>query len=166
MPDKQLTIEQLLTMLAQTPTRITALTTELTPAQAQAAPSPGEWPINAVLAHLRSCADVWGGYIMTILAEDKPTVKVVNPRSWIKKTNYPTLDFAPSLHSFVTQRAALLATLEALPPEGWSRVLIAEWYGRTAERNVYNYAWRLAVHERSHIKQIERTAKAISRSQP
>ncbi len=166
MPDKQLTIEQLLTMLAQTPTRIAALTAEQTPIQLCTGPSLAEWSANDVLAHLRSCADVWGNCITTIIAEDMPTMRPVNPVTWIKKTNYRELDFQHSLDYFAMQRAALLAVLESLPPEGWTRAATVTGAGKPRERNVHNYAWRLAVHERSHIKQIERTATAISRSQP
>ena len=50
-----------------------------------------------VLAHLRACADVWGNYIRTIIAEDRPQFRAVSPRTWIKQTDYPDLAFRPSL---------------------------------------------------------------------
>lgn len=52
-----------LSTLRVTPSRIAEVTAGLTPAQARAAPSEGEWSVNEVLAHLRSCADIWGGSI-------------------------------------------------------------------------------------------------------
>lgn len=66
--EKPFTIEQALTILAQTPQRIAALTADLTPAQLRTPPAPGEWSANDVLAHLRSCADIWGGCIRRLLA--------------------------------------------------------------------------------------------------
>ena len=33
---------------------------------------------------------MWGKYIVEILTEDRPTIKAVNPTTWIKKTNYAT----------------------------------------------------------------------------
>ena len=63
MPERSLTIEQVLIMLAETPPRIAALTAGLAPAQLRTAPNQGEWSANDVLAHLRSCADVWGNCI-------------------------------------------------------------------------------------------------------
>src|SRR5439155_1220433 len=122
--------------LAQTPPRIAALTAGLTPGQLHTAPNQGEWSANDVLAHLRSCADVWGNCIVAILAEDRPTLRAVDPRTWIKKTDYLELDFRPSLRSFTTQRADLLAVLEALPPEGWSRAATVTGAGRVLERTV------------------------------
>jgi hypothetical protein len=143
------------------PTRIAALTEGFTPAQLRTAPSADEWSANDVLAHLRACADMWGGYMMTILAEDKPTIRAVNPRAWIKQTDYPALEFAPSLRAFSTQRAAVLAILEPLPPEGWARTATVTGAGSPLERTVLDYADRLARHEQPHIKQIERIARSM-----
>lgn len=156
MAEKSLAIEQVLTLLAQAPSRIATLTAELTPNQLQTTPSPAEWSANDVLAHLRSCADVWGNCISTIIAEDMPTIRAVNPTTWIKQTNYRELDFQQSLHAFTTQRAALMAVLEALPQEGWSRAAAVTGAGKPLERTVFSYARRLVIHERPHIKQIER----------
>lgn len=58
MPDSSLTIEQVLTLLAEGPPRIAALTDGLSPAQLRTTPSPDEWSLNDVLAHLRSCSDM------------------------------------------------------------------------------------------------------------
>ena len=48
MPSKLLTIEQVLTLLTETPSRIAALTAGLAAAQLHAAPNPGEWSLNDV----------------------------------------------------------------------------------------------------------------------
>ncbi len=156
MPEKSLTIEQVLTLLAQTPPRIAALTARRAPAQLRTAPNQGEWSANDVLAHLRSCADVWGDCIAAILAEDRPTLRAVNPRTWITKTDYLEQEFQPSLHAFATQRADLLAVLEPLGPEGWARAATVTGAGKVLERTVLFYAQWLARHERPHVKQIER----------
>src|SRR5260221_1808274 len=115
------TIEELLTLLAETPQRLDALTADLAPAQLHTAAYHDEWSANAVLAHLRSCADVWGNCIAAIIDQDKPTLRAIDPRTWIKGTDYLDLEFQPSLRAFATQRADLLAVLKSLPPEGWSR---------------------------------------------
>jgi hypothetical protein len=160
-PRSSFSIEEVLSLLAETPTRITALTDGLTPAQLRTAPSSDEWSANDVLAHLRSCADMWGGYMRRILAEDRPTIRVVNPRAWIKQTDYLDLEFAPSLRAFTAQRAALLAVLESLPPEGWARMATVTGAGSPLQKTVLGYADRLARHERPHVKQIERIVKAL-----
>jgi len=157
-PSKLLTIEQVLTLLAENPQRIAGFTADLTPAQLHTAPSRGEWSLNDVLAHLRACSDVWGDYIMKIIAEDRPTWRGINPRAWIKKTNYGELGFRPSFRSYTKQRADLLAVLESLPSEGWSRTatVIGMIPGQVFERTVLYYADWLARHERAHIKHVQR----------
>lgn len=151
-----LTIEQILTMLAGAPPRIAALTAGLAPAQLHAAPNPDEWSANDMLAHLRSCADVWGRCIEVILAQDRPTIRAINPRTWIKQTDYPEQKFQPSLRAFTTQRNKLLAVLKPLTPEDWLRPATVTGAGKPLVRTVLSYAEGLALHERPHLKQIQR----------
>lgn len=143
-------------MLAAAPSRLADLTEGLSPAQLLTPPEPGEWSARDVLAHLRACADMWGKCIAAILSEDRPTIKAVNPTTWIKKTNYREQEFQPSLQAFAAQRAELLAVLKPLAPEAWSRTATVTGVGKPRERTVSTYAQWLANHERPHIKQIER----------
>jgi hypothetical protein len=161
MSGRNLSHEQILTLLTATPPRIAELTDCLAPDQLLAAPNPGEWSANEVLAHLRSCADVWGSCIAEIISEDGPTLRAVNPRTWIKKTDYREQEFLPSLQAFTAQRADLLALLEPLAPEGWSRSATVTGAGKPLVRTVFFYAQWLAIHERPHIKQIERIANTM-----
>ena len=155
MPNTSLTADRILTLLAETPSRIAALTADLTPSQLHARPDHDEWSANDVLAHLRACADVWGNCMVAIIAEDRPTLRAINPLTWIKNTDYLELEFRPSLDSFATQRADLLRVLEPLPPEGWSRSATVTGAGKVLERTVLFYGQWLAGHERQHVKQVE-----------
>ena len=161
MPSRSLTTEQVLTLLAVTPPRIAALTDDLAPAQLHIPPNSDGWSANEVLAHLRACADIWGNCIVAMIAKDTPTLRAVNPLTWIKKTDYLELEFRPSLRSFATQRADLLAILEPLPPEGWSRAATVTGAGKVLERTVLFYAQWLARHERQHVKQVERIVNTM-----
>jgi hypothetical protein len=158
---RSLTSEQILSLLAETPPRITALSAGLTPAQLQISLHPAEWSANDVLAHLRSCADMWGDCIVAILTQDTPTLRAVNPTTWIKKTDYPQQEFQSSLQAFTTQRVDLLTVLEPLPPEGWSRMATVTGAGKVLERTVLFYAQWLAIHERPHLKQIKCIVNAL-----
>jgi hypothetical protein len=161
MPERSLTIEQVLTMLAATPPRLATLTAGRRPAQLQARSNAEEWSANEVLAHLRACADMWGNCIVAMIAEDRPTLRAVNPRTWIKKTDYLEQEFQPSLQAFAKQRIDLLAVLEPLAPESWSRAATVTGAGKVLERTVLFYAQWLALHERPHIKQIERIVNTM-----
>lgn len=161
MSGQMLTREQTLTLLSETPRRIAGLTAGLDPAQAITAPAPGEWSANEVLAHLRSCADVWGDCITTILAENKPVLRAINPTTWVKTTGYPQLEFTPSLEAYLDQRITLLATLKPLSPEAWERTATVTGVGAPLQRTIHFYAQWLARHERSHIKQIQTIVKIV-----
>jgi DinB family protein len=163
-----ITIEQILTLLRVGPSQIAEATAGLTETQLHAAPSPGEWSANEVLAHLRSCADVWGNCIVTILNQDRPTIRAVNPRTWIKKTDYPEQKFQPSLQAYTVQRKELLASLEALKPKAWLRLAVVRGAGKPLELTIHSYAERMAIHERPHLKQIRRIADTlrVQRQQP
>lgn len=156
MYDTPLTIDEVLVRLAAQPKEIAALTTNLPRARLHRSRIRGEWSVNDVLAHLRSCGDMWGKYMATILAEDHPTIRAMNPTTWIKQTNYPELEFAPSFRAFTKQRADLLALLRPLPKAAWSRRATVTGAGRPRERTVFDYAQWLANHERSHVKHIGR----------
>ena len=162
MYDTPLTIEQLLNRLAAAPARLASLTEGLSTAQLLAPPEPGEWSERDVLAHLRSCADMWGRAIAVILSQDHPTFKAVNPTTWIKQTNYLELEFQPSLVAFTAQRAALLETLRPLAPEDWARAATVTGAGKPLDRSVYTYAQWLANHERSHYRQLDNIARAVA----
>jgi hypothetical protein len=161
MSSNPLTSEQILIRLAETPPRIAGLTERLTPVQLRTRSGPDEWSVNDVLAHLRSCADVWGNYIRKILAEDRPKIRAVSPRTWIRRTDYPELEFGPSFQDFSTQRTDLLAVLEPLPPEAWSRAASVTKAGKIIEQTVLDYAIRLTDHEHTHVNQLESIVNAI-----
>lgn len=162
MENKYWPVEQILTILAETPSRLATLAAGLSPAQLHTALEPDEWSAGEVLAHLRACSDVWGdNYILTIVAHDEPTIKAMNPRSWIKRTDYLEQDFQTSLHAFTEQRKKLLNVLQQLQPPDWWRTATLTGAGKPLQQTLIAHADGLARHERTHLKQIERTLKAI-----
>lgn len=164
MHHRALTIDQVLNLLAETPRRIEALSVSLSTAQLHTPPNQGEWSANDILAHLRACADVWGKCIVEIATREKPVIRAINPRTWIKKTDYPQQKFRTSLHVFAAQRADLLAFLESLAPESWSRTATITGAGKPLERTTGFYAEWLATHERTHVKQLQHIATTFSNS--
>ena len=163
MYDTPRSVDQILTQLAEQPKAIAALTAGLSEARLQRRPTRGEWSLNDELAHLRSCSDMWGQYIATILAEDHPTIRAMNPTTWIKRTDYPDLEFGPSFRAFTRQRAKLLALLRPLPKASWSRTATVTGAGRPRERTMGEYAQWLANHERSHLTHIKRVVNEAPR---
>ena len=161
MTRQRMTTEHILAILRDTPDRLGDLTSDLTEARLHASPAPGEWSVTEIAAHLRSCADVWGEAIGTIVATDHPTIRAVSPATWIQNTDYRELAFASSWQAFRTQRDRLLALLGHLPGQGWSRSATVLGGGRPLELTVHSYADRLARHERTHWRQVAKTVQAL-----
>ena len=156
MKDDPMPAAEALANLREHLSRMTALTAGLPPARLEAPAGPGEWSANEILAHLRACADVWGGNIAKILAADHPKFAGTNPRTWMRKTDYPQWKFEDAFRAFTVQREALLTTLAGLVPADWERSATVTAYGQPNERTLRSYAAQLAEHERVHVTQMER----------
>jgi hypothetical protein len=147
-------IQSLLSSLAQTPGRIANMSMGQDDMRLTYRPSDADWSANDNLAHLRSCADVWGRSIMAMISHDHPTLRYVSPRTWIRKTNYPSLEFHVSLDSFARQRSDLLQALRALAIEDWSRGATFTGTSKGREQNILDYARRMTQHEAEHCEQL------------
>jgi DinB family protein len=161
MPNKTLTVEQVVALLEATPPRIAELTSGLKSTQLHR-PSDGEWSANDVLAHLRACADVWGGCMISII-EGAPALRAVNPLTWIEKTDYRSQDFARSLRSFARQRVELLDALRPTPRADWLRTVTVTGAGAPLKRDALFYGRWMAGHERAHLKQIAKMVSGLER---
>jgi hypothetical protein len=102
---------------------------------------------------------------MTIISQDKPTIKALNPRTRIKKTDYFEQEFQSSLRTFTKKRKKLLAILEPLPPKDWTRTNTLIGAGKPLEQMLISHADGLARHERAHLKQIKRTINTLQATQ-
>lgn len=158
MPKPLMSPEECLAILKSTPARLAEATRGL-PSQDLRRPIVGEWSATDVLAHLRACADARGECIPRIIAEDHPTIRVVNPQVLIETSGHRNLDFHDSLEAFTKQRTELVRTLEKLPPGAWSRSGTFTGAGAPLERSVLFYADWIARHERPHVKQLEAAAR-------
>ena len=148
-------IEKYLGLLSSTSRRIMKATQGFDDVRLQYKIDKKAWSVNDIFAHLRSCADVWGGNIEAMLAEDRPTLPYCHPRQWIKKTNYPNLIFHESFQAFRKQRKKLLKRLNNLAFEDWSRAAII----KNREHTVFSQTRRMALHEDVHCQQIEEILK-------
>ena len=157
-----LTVDEIMAILPETPRRISELTAGLSPRRLRTSPEPDAWSINDVLAHLRACHDVLGGNMLRIVAEDSPTWKAMNPRGLITQTDYPDQGFAPAFAVFRRQRAELLAVLEPLAPTAWTRTAtVTGLAGGPTELDMRYYGSWMAGHERAHMAHIARIVRAL-----
>lgn len=154
--------ETILQILADGPTRIEAATSQISAVFLAQPPDPGEWSLLEILAHLKACQDVWGdNRVVRMLREDGPTIRAINPNTWLVRTDYRGRSFANLLGEFASQRTAFLAVLDALPPQGWLRSGSVVGAGRTRVISVHREADALARHERTHVRQLERLCLSL-----
>ena len=156
-----MTDEQVLEQLRLTPIRLRELSRGRADELLATRPEGDEWSPRDVLAHLRACSDRWGEAATRIVREDGPTIRGINPRHWITRTDYPTLAFSTSLRAFVRQRSALLRVLEPLDHDGWGRTGTTVGAGAPLTHSVYFYAEHLARHERTHLRQLAKMTAAL-----
>lgn len=153
---------ELLSLLAATPQLFAEVSTGLAAEHLQTRPESDAWSLNEVLAHLRACADVWGGYIDRLLTEDRPAFRSVSPRTYIRQTDYPDLEFGISLAAYTAQREELLTLLHELWPASWERAADVTGSGtRSRERTVHSFVEQLARHEQVHHQQITDVAAPL-----
>ncbi len=148
--------EAVLELLLLTPQRIFAASNGLLEAQVRRKPAADSWSAKEVLEHLMACADVWGTAIMAMLTEDRPTLRYVSPRTWIRKTDYAEQDFYELLWAFKDKRKELLEVLRLLREEEWLRGATIKAANKLCEETVFSYAQRMAQHEVRHCEQMER----------
>jgi uncharacterized damage-inducible protein DinB len=149
-------VQEYLALLGETTRRIESITKYIDNSRLQARPNKEDWSANDILAHLRSCADVWGKSIEKMIAKDKQTLPYVHPLQWIEKTDYPELPFRESFQTFKSQRRKLLGALKKLPFEDWSRGATIK--GR--EHTIFSQVRRMARHESEHCKEIDKLLKS------
>jgi uncharacterized damage-inducible protein DinB len=143
-------IEKYLRIISETPQQIARAVKGLDEARLQFKPDGNFWSANDILAHLRSCADLWTHSIYAMLAENEPVFSDIDERKWAKVTRYAELSFADSLHAFSLQRQQLLRVLKALSFESWERSAII--FER--KHTVFTQTRRMAKHEAEHCEQM------------
>jgi hypothetical protein len=92
--------------------------------------------------------EIWSFSIHAMLAEDNPSLPLLDERRWAKAACYATLEFHKSFQAFALQREELLCVLRDLPQDAWSRTAVIE--GRT--HSVFSQARRMALHEQEHCR--------------
>jgi len=127
-------------------------------AQLRRQPEKDSWSVNEVLAHVRGAADVQGGWIARMLAEDTPSIRYASPRTGMRKGNYAATAFADNLRAFVTQRTDLIAMLSSLALPAWSRSATFTGTKPGWTQTVFDVARGLVTHEHAHFNQIEAAA--------
>ena len=141
-----------LSVLADTPTRLTALLRDTRPELWRRRPTPERWSAGEVLAHLADVEIVTGWRVRSILASDGVPLQPFDQDAWAAAFNYGEIEPAESLASFAATRASLLSLLRRVDPAR------CQHHGLHAERgkeSIEHLIRLYAGHDLNHLKQIE-----------
>jgi hypothetical protein len=144
-------IQKYLGIISASPRQIALAVRGLDEAQLQFRAEAKSWSVNDILAHLRSCADLWTHSIYVMLAEHEPVFSDINERKWAKVTRYMQMPFHTSFQIYSLQRENLVYVLENLPFDSWERSALI--YER--RHTVFTQTRRMAKHETEHLGQID-----------
>jgi hypothetical protein len=147
-------VQKYLRSISETPQQIGLLVKGLDEDRLHYRADAKSWSVNDILAHLRSCGDLWTHSIYAMLAGKEPSFSDINERKWAKVTRYAELPFNQSFQAYSLQRENLVMVLKDLPFASWERsAMIFE-----RRHTVFTQTRRMAKHESEHLEQIEGVA--------
>jgi hypothetical protein len=149
-----------LSVLEQTPARISQLITGWSAGDLQWTSDPGRWSIAEIVHHLADSEIVFAYRVRMILAAPGTPLQAFDQDAWSRAQHAAETDAQASLALFRALRGAMLVLMRRLGDEELDR------FGMHAERGKESirYMQRLyAGHDRNHLAQIERlvTARAV-----
>ncbi len=151
MPDQGQTIAQ----LRQTPLTLRAMTNSAPDAALDFRPTPQDWSIREILAHLVDDEMfVMRTRLERIVKEERPLLAPHDEQKWYASRNTARDDLATLLDDFETQRAASLGIFALLRESEWSRVGVQPEIG---EFTAADWLERWRDHDQTHIDQIAKT---------
>ena len=116
----------------------------------QVPPAPGEWTPIEIVRHLIAVEEeVWHPRIGQLQSEDHPRWRWVEPGQWL---GAPNADLEDVLAMHARVRAATLALLDDLDPDGWARTGTHDTYG---ELDVAGLMTVAADHDREHLASLQ-----------
>lgn len=148
----QTEVNDLLSRLARTPTRIAQATARLNESQLRQPAAGGEWSMIDVFEHVRATDDIIAGRVLPVLVRDQPQLLAYDERRWAEVTRYTQEHVEQPLETFGLRRAELVQALRRVSLADWERAGIHEERG---PQSLLAIVQRLVEHEEEHCAQLE-----------
>ena len=124
-------------------------------------PSPGEWSVGQVIAHLSDAEITMSGRYRWILAHDEPPLLGYDQDLWVERLHDDTEPVENLIEVFQALRKANIALWLKSSPEKRARVGIHSERGPES----FDLCFRMiAGHDRLHLGQIRRALEVVGRS--
>jgi hypothetical protein len=141
-----------LAVQAGTASTLARLVKGASPGKLRKRPTPEQWSVIELLAHLADAEVVTGWRLRAILGEPGTAISAFDQDSWAAAGHYATRDPKQCIEQFRAMRKANLALLNSLTPEQWNH------HGMHSERGketIERVVSMIAGHDLNHIRQIE-----------
>ena len=125
-------------------------------ARSTSPPPPGEWSVPEIFGHVRAADTIWSHRILLALVHDGVAMPDVDERQLQLVQATGALDDVKMVTAWALGREALVALLQVLPDEGWTRTCTHQ---RSGVITVLDCVRAMAEHEREHLAQMRTTAR-------
>lgn len=153
-----LPIPELRAALARTPDLVAQVAAGLDERTLRERPTPGEWSIKEVLAHLMELdGRLFLPRLRRLALEDTPRFEAFDPKAWEAERDRREGRFEDDLAAFRRARAELLAFLATVSPEAAER---PGWSSHFGPLTLGQYATHTTDHDLEHLAQM-RACRAV-----
>jgi len=121
-------------------------------------PSPEQWSVRQIVAHLSDSEMGAALRFRSIIAENEPTIQQTDQNAWAEKLDYSKRKYSNSLETFRRIRAENYELLKDTPGESYSRAGIHSVRGRMT---LLDWLRIYAGHAEKHALQIRRVRDAF-----
>ena len=144
--------KQPLDVQAATATTLNRLIAGVSAERLRTRPTPAQWSVSEILAHLADGEIVGAFRLRLILGSPGAPIVAYDQDRWVTSGHYDKRDPWKSVEQFRVLREANLALLESLEPAQWQH------YGVHSERgpeSIEHTVRMFAAHDINHLRQIE-----------
>lgn len=142
-----------LSILQETPNKLTPLVQSQTAEALRVRPAPGKWSAAEILAHLAETEMVLGFRVRLILGQDGVPIQAFDQDAWAAFSHYDQIPAAESLEQLTVLRRANLRLLRSLSAEQLQQAGLHTERGRETVAHVVRM-W--AGHDLNHRSQLEK----------
>jgi hypothetical protein len=140
-------------ILADSPSALALLLTELGPARSNTPPAPGKWSPAEVICHLADCELVFAFRLRQTLAEEGHVIQPFDQEKWA--VHYPGTDAGEALALFIALRNWNLKLIHKALPASANRTVTHPERGTMTFQTIVE---TMAGHDLNHIAQLKRLA--------
>jgi uncharacterized damage-inducible protein DinB len=139
-----------LTVIAETPSRLTRVLEGVSVEQAEVPLKPGKWSLREVMAHLADCEIAWGWRLRQALAEDHAVLQPFDQDAWSRV--YAGYSLAEAWACYQGLRRWNVAFVRGLSAAERERVYT---HPERGEERLWTIVEIMAGHDLHHLKGLE-----------